>query len=92
MRQRHLGIPAFSPVDVTAVVTNSAGKELLKTTFDTVDLWRDVPTHYSEVICKDDKILIGPEYWNGTSFGHFEISKAGLQTQSGEHVASPNGP
>jgi hypothetical protein len=91
-RQRQLGIPAFSPVDVTAIVANSAGKELLRTTFDTVDLWSDVPTHYSEVICRNDRILIGPEYWDGKGFGHFEITKADFKNQAGEQSATPNGP
>ena len=90
IRQRHLGIPVYSPVDVTAVVADSAGKELLRTTFDTVDLWQDVPTHYSDVICQNDKILIGPEYWDGTRFGHLEIMKADLHSLSGEQPVDGN--
>jgi len=78
LRQRSK-IPLMEGVDVIVVVTDRNGRTLLKRATDNRDLWEDVDERYPDVICKDDEILLGPDYWDGRQSTYYRIAKRDLQ-------------
>ena len=68
LRAQHLG---SVPVTVRVVVRN--GEVLFDRVIDARDLWSEVEDDYPELICERGAARLGPKYWNGSSFGWFEI-------------------
>ncbi len=75
LRQRKYANPLREGIDVSIVLTDATGKTLLRKTIDTRDLWHDVDVGYRDVICRNDEVLLGPQYWDGTQLTYFKMNK-----------------
>jgi hypothetical protein len=78
-RQREHAFPLKEGVEVTVVVTDSSGRILLRKVIDSRDVWEDVDLRYRDVICKNDEILVGPDWWDGKQSTYYRITKRDTQ-------------
>jgi hypothetical protein len=69
--------PFIEGVDVIVRVEDKDGRILFQETIDRRDLWSDVEMRYPTVLIDEQRILIGPHYWDANQF--FTLDKSDLE-------------
>jgi hypothetical protein len=81
VHRRHT-FPYLEGVDVIVTATRQDGTVLFHDVIDNRDIWQDVDEQYRDVICENDEIRLGPEYWDGTNHTYFVIKKGSFEQSS----------
>ena len=82
LRQKDNVIPFTEGINVTVQVEDAAGNLLTRRVIDNVDIWSDVDDKYPDITIDDERIRIGPGYWDGEKRTYFELTKNDLEERA----------
>jgi hypothetical protein len=70
--------PYLEGVDVIVRIEDQDGQTLHEARIDNRDLWEDVDERYPEVLIDNDRLRLGPKYWDGQREGYYELRRRDL--------------
>jgi hypothetical protein len=74
--------PYVEGVDVIVTVEAADGRRVCRRVIDNRDMWNEVDTRYSHVLCEKDRFVVGPEWWNGSRMTDFVLAKSALAAKN----------